>query len=186
MKDNKPTVLIVDDHEMIRENYADVFADNGFEVLSANDGVEALEKVDKNEVDLVFTGIIMPRMDGFQLLENLKMHTTTSGLPVLINSHLGREEDKEKMMELGADDFIVHGTVQPIEVVKKARWMLTPNKYLLRICKDELDFKQFKKDKQLSEDLKCQHCGGELALELKEKKDEYAAKVICPECKSYH
>ncbi|MFW5884736.1 MAG: response regulator [Patescibacteria group bacterium] len=185
-QEDKKTILLVDDHNEIRENYKEIFISYGFEVITAENGIEALEKIENNKVDAVFTGIIMPRMDGFQLLESLKKHTHTSGIPVAINSHLGREQDKKKMMEMGADDFIVYGTVPPVRVAERIKRMVEPNKFLLKIIKEEADFKKFIEEKDLSSQMTCPDCGGDLALELKEKeKDVYEAKVVCLECKSY-
>ncbi|MFO7807637.1 MAG: response regulator [Candidatus Moraniibacteriota bacterium] len=183
----KNTILIVDDHDLIRENYEEIFTNSGFEVVSAKDGVEALGKIDNNNIDVIFTGIIMPRMDGFQLLENLKKHTATSGIPVAVNSHLGREEDKDKMMELGADDFLVRDTVPPVKVVERINMLLENKRFILNIDKKSPDFDEFIGDRNFSESLTCPNCGGRLALELLEREaDFFETRVICLECKNYY
>ena len=65
-------ILLVDDDETIRGMYDDIFKKEGFEVFEAIDGVDGLDKATKNIPDVIFTGIVMPTMDGFQLMEALK------------------------------------------------------------------------------------------------------------------
>lgn len=84
-------ILLVDDDEMIRGIYSEVFRNNGFEVEEARDGLEGLEKARSIIPDIIFTGIIMPKMEGFDLMEALKKNVATSQIPVFISSHLGRE-----------------------------------------------------------------------------------------------
>jgi len=90
-------ILIIDDDNEVRKQYVDLFRKNDFEVLEAKDGVEGLNIVKAEEgIDVIFTGIIMPRMDGFKLISILKEDKMTANIPVVVNSHLGKEEDKEK------------------------------------------------------------------------------------------
>jgi uncharacterized protein with PIN domain len=88
------------------------------------------------------------------------------------------------MMEIGADDFIVYGTVPPIRVAERLKQVITPNKFLLKIAKNEGDFEKFIKEKEINPQMTCPDCGGDLALELKEKeKSTYEASVVCLDCK---
>src|SRR5665647_2104757 len=107
MENKKLKILIIDDDTETRNMYVEVFKKNDFEVEEAVDGMDGLEKTLKNIPDIVFSGIVMPRMDGFDLINSLKKNPATSQVPVVISSHLGKAEDEEKARGLGAKDFIV-------------------------------------------------------------------------------
>ena len=185
MIENKPiTILLVDDDEEIRSMYADIFKNKGFKVLEANDGVEGLDIATKEQkIDLIFTGIIMPRMDGFQLIQSLKEYTETAEIPVVVNSHLGREEDRKKMLELGAKDFIIQGVTSPNDVLMRIVQVIGQGEYLIAIDPLELDGMKFIEDNKLSANFKCPQCARALAFKLKYHKDNsFRAWVVCPNC----
>ena len=106
-------ILFVDDSSIMR-----LFARmstrsiQGISVTEAQDGVEAVEKIEKETFDLIITDINMPKMDGLQLIR----HVRTMGLkfPIIILTTLGEEKDVERGMELGADDYMT----KPITVHK--------------------------------------------------------------------
>jgi len=182
----KLKVLLVDDDEMIRGMYATVFRNEDFEVSEARDGSEGLNKAIKENPDIVFTGIVMPTMDGFQLMEMLSKNVVTSKIPVFISSHLGREEDQRKAKELGAKDFFVRGMYTPNEVVSKIKAMLdASSEYRLKFDPKELDAQNLFIDMHIDKEAKCQKCGKELILLLRANganKQEFQASFICPEC----
>jgi len=178
-------ILLVDDDETIRGMYDDIFKKEGFEVFEAIDGVDGLDKATKNIPDVIFTGIVMPTMDGFQLMEALKKNVVTSNIPVVISSHLGREEDQKKARELGAKEFFVRGLYTPHEIIDKIRALFKADEYKLKFNVVEVDAKKIISDMQFSENFKCSKCGSELILSMKPvgaKKNEFVAKFICPEC----
>lgn len=184
--DKKIKILLVDDDEAIRTNYAEVFRQNGYEVTEAVDGLDGLEKATEAIPDVIFTGIIMPRMDGFALKEALAKNVATSDIPVLMSSHMGREEDRRRAVEMGIRDFIVSGMVPPKEVVERVK-MLTGSgdrEYGLRFDPTELDAPELAADFELN-DFRCSKCGGEMRLTLKISdigKHEFKARFICPNC----
>lgn len=118
-------ILVVDDDFKQRDLYVDLFREKGFEVISARDGLEALEIALKDKPDLVFTGIIMPRMDGFELIHNLRNNVATALTPVIMFSHLGREEDRKRANSLSHVEFMVKGYDEPVEILKKAQELLS-------------------------------------------------------------
>lgn len=118
-KQDPKLILIVDDDEDSRHFYREVFKKAGFSVLVAADGLEGLDVAMRERPDLIFTGIIMPRMDGFELIKNLRTNVGTTDIPVIMFSHLGREEDKRRAQDLGVRDFIVKSIVPPNEVVSR-------------------------------------------------------------------
>ena len=185
MEEKKTKILIVDDDENVRNLYSDVFREKGFEVIQAIDGVDGLDKATKNVPDLVFTGIIMPRMDGFSLIEALKKNVSTSEIPVMVSSHLGREEDKRRAEKLGAKDFIMLGYYTPYEVVEKVRLLFSSHEYELRVISNDLGARKLAEDMKIKDGLRCNKCDGELILSLKladVKNRTFSAKLVCLRC----
>jgi len=183
--DKKYKILIVDDDEPTRTMYAEVFHKKGFEVAEAKDGVDGMDKATKDVPDVIFTGIIMPRMDGFGLMEALKKNVATSDIPVVISSHMGREEDQKRAQEMGAKDFITRDFNTPNQVVERISAIFNSKAYRIKISSSELDAPQLSKDMHLKENLKCAACGGELVLELKPsdvKNNVFFAKFTCAQC----
>lgn len=124
-------ILLVDDDLDTRSMYAEVFRMSGFEVREANDGVEGMEKASEIVPDVVLSGIIMPRMDGFQFVEALKKNISTANVPVLFISHLGRQEDEVKAREIGVKDFIVRDMTTPVEVVTRIKAAVSSTDYVI-------------------------------------------------------
>jgi PleD family two-component response regulator len=185
MSDKKFKILIVDDDGDIRSMYAQVFKKNGFEVEEAVDGLNGLDRASKNIPDIIFTGIIMPRMDGFDFMNSLKKNVATSKIPIIISSHIGREEDRKKAMEMGAKDFIVKTMNTPNEIVERVKRMLNPNVYKLKISETELDGKRLIGDLGLGNELKCKSCGEGLLFSVEKinSNDKYfRTEIVCPKC----
>lgn len=120
--------MVVDDDASQRDLYIDIFKTQGLEVFSASDGLEGLDVALKEKPDLVFTGIIMPRMDGFEFVRNLRANVVTAKVPVLMFSHLGREEDREKAKKLTDVTFLVKGLDRPKDISKKVEELLGSSK----------------------------------------------------------
>ena len=96
-------VLVVDDEERILNFLRSKLRASGYEVLTASNGVEALEQAQAQEPDLVVLDLIMPKMDGFETLKELR---SFSAVPVIILSARGADADKIKGFGLGADDYL--------------------------------------------------------------------------------
>lgn len=105
----KRRIMVVDDSPLTRELLSSLLEAVGFEIINANDGVEALDRLGREAVDLVVTDLEMPRMDGLELTRRLKSHPTLSSLPVVIVTTRGSEADKKRGMEAGADGYVTKG-----------------------------------------------------------------------------
>jgi twitching motility two-component system response regulator PilH len=103
----KKLVVLADDSPLIHRHTVPILEDEGYEVISANDGAEALEIIRARRPDLVITDVEMPRMDGYALCKALKSDDDTAHLPVLLCSSLGESADLEKGFDAGADDYLV-------------------------------------------------------------------------------
>ena len=100
-----PRILIVDDEEKIRSLIAKYAAHEGFETEQACDGMEAVEKCEKNNYDLTIMDIMMPNLDGFSAVKEIKK--TRPNMPFIMLSALGEEYDKVHGFDLGIDDYVV-------------------------------------------------------------------------------
>jgi two-component system KDP operon response regulator KdpE len=96
-------ILIVDDDERIVNFLRSKLKASGYEVLTANNGIEALEQAQAQEPELIVLDLLMPRMDGFETLKELR---SFSAVPVIILSAKGADVDKIKGLGLGADDYL--------------------------------------------------------------------------------
>ncbi len=175
-------ILIADENSEIRSTNAELFRSKNYEVLEAEDGVEALALLNNEaRIDIVLTSIDMPRMDGFELVKNIKEQEKK--IPIVVYSHLGNEEDRERMEDLRADDFVVQGVDSPAELVKKVAALVKQGEYLLKVNPIELDGPKMIDDFNFPGNFKCKNCSAELGLKVKfNLEQEMKAKVVCPEC----
>ncbi|MDF2558347.1 MAG: heme response regulator HssR [Bacillales bacterium] len=98
-------ILVVEDNESVQKLMNAYLKREGYQVLLANDGVEALAILDHEQIDLLISDIMMPRMDGYSLTENLR--STGFDMPILMITAKDRIEDKKKGFRLGTDDYMV-------------------------------------------------------------------------------
>ncbi|HEY98169.1 MAG TPA: response regulator transcription factor [Dehalococcoidia bacterium] len=100
---DKKRILVVDDDTAILRLLSTNLKARGYEVLTATDGEEALETVQKEYIDLIILDIMMPKVDGVQVCRHIR---EWSDIPIIILSARGDENDKVKCLELGADDYL--------------------------------------------------------------------------------
>ena len=99
-------ILVVDDIPLNRKLEKTYLESAGYQVTLANDGVEALQRVDEDNPDLILLDVMMPKMNGFQVCRRLKHTEDTRFIPIIMVTALNEIEDKVKGIEAGADDFI--------------------------------------------------------------------------------
>lgn len=114
-------ILIIEDDVFLNELMAKKLLEEGFDVLKAANGEEGLEQARQENPDLILLDLILPGMDGFEILEKLKEDQETSPIPVIILSNLGQREDIERGFDLGADDYLIKAHFTPDEIVERAR-----------------------------------------------------------------
>ncbi len=185
----KYKILLVDDNKSIRSRYKNIFLNNGFDVIEADNGLEGANKALEENINLIMTGIIMPKMDGFDLIRQLRENIKTSNIPVIMISHIGRKEDQVKASEMGIKDFFQEGFITPLEIVRLVRFRLGDNKinkkYAIDINEGKMDTQKLIEDFSLEPSLKCgKHPHEKLVLLMSvdsENPGYFKAKFVCPQ-----
>lgn len=124
MADAKVKVLIVDDDAFLSGIYATKLELEGFEVASARDGEEGLKAALKEKPALILLDVLMPKLDGFEVLKRLKADPETKAVPVIMLTNLGQKEDIEKGLADGAADYLIKAHFVPAEAVEKIKKVL--------------------------------------------------------------
>ena len=121
VKPKGTSVLIVEDDEFLREVIAQKLIKEGFVVQSVTDADNAFELIKKKVPQIILLDLILPGMDGFEILAQLKKNPSTEAIPVIVLSNLGQKEDVERAMSAGAIDYLVKANFTPGEIVQKIR-----------------------------------------------------------------
>ena len=100
-------ILIVDDKLEVVELVKATLEGEDYQTISASDGKEALEKIGKEKPDLVLLDIVMPKMNGFEVLTEVKKDPKTKEIPIIMLTAKGQKLDKDKGRRLGAEDYII-------------------------------------------------------------------------------
>ncbi|MCS6893260.1 MAG: type II/IV secretion system protein [Deltaproteobacteria bacterium] len=105
-KNVKPAVLLVEDNEETLWILTKILEDRYFNVLTARDGIEALEIITSTSLDLIISDIMMPRMSGIELIKRVRTSLGLKQIPILMLTAVDTDENELKSLELGADDFV--------------------------------------------------------------------------------
>ncbi len=114
-------ILIIEDDKFLRELIVKKLTKEGYDVSEALDGEEGVKKVKEEKPDLVLLDLILPGIDGFEVLARIKEDPALASIPVIILSNLGQKEDVERGLELGAVDYLIKAHFTPGEIVEKVR-----------------------------------------------------------------
>jgi DNA-binding response OmpR family regulator len=115
-------ILIAEDERPMAKAMALKLTRAGFDVTTVSDGNEALSEITNNSFDLVITDLMMPKIDGFKLLE--LMNEQGIVVPVIVTSNLSQEEDAEKIKELGAKEYFIKSNTPIIQIVDHVKKIL--------------------------------------------------------------
>lgn len=118
-----PTVLVVDDDPVILKLLTVNFEMEGFSVLSAADGTEALSTTRAERPDIVVSDIMMPRMSGLDVVRELKADPATKAVPVILLSAKAQASDIREGLDAGADDYITK-PFEPLDLVDRVNALL--------------------------------------------------------------
>ena len=113
--------MIVEDDSFVLGIYQTKVSQEGDQVIKARDGAEALEKLEKEKPDLILLDIIMPRMDGLEVLKKLKSRSDFKNIPVILLTNLSQKEEINFGLGLGANDYLIKSHFTPTEVLEKIK-----------------------------------------------------------------
>ncbi|MBL8987901.1 MAG: type II/IV secretion system protein, partial [Gemmatimonadetes bacterium] len=99
-------VLLVDDEDQLRRAMRDLLERQGYTILEARDGAEALAEVDRGNPDVMILDLNLPGVDGYTVLSQIRSREVTRNLPVIVLTAKGDEDNEVRVLELGADDFL--------------------------------------------------------------------------------
>jgi DNA-binding response OmpR family regulator len=123
----KGKVLVVDDEVNITQILEFSIGAEGFDVMTAQNGEEAIEKARREQPDLIILDIMMPKIDGYEACRILKANPLTKNIPVVLLTAKGRDIDKRLGMEVGATDYIVK-PFSPNKLIERINQLLSCNK----------------------------------------------------------
>jgi DNA-binding response OmpR family regulator len=121
---NKTKIVLVEDDEVLGKVMYEELIAGGFDVSRAMDGEAGLALINEKKPDLVLLDLLMPKMDGFTVLEKVKQSPVTRNIPVIILSMLNNDEDLKRGMKLGADDYLVKSQHAIGEIIEKVNAFL--------------------------------------------------------------
>lgn len=126
---NIKMVFVVEDDKFMRNLLINKLQKEGFQTEGIPSGEEALELMKTKTPNLILLDLILPNMDGFEVIQHLKSDPRLSNIPVLILSNLGEKKDIEKAEEIGVAGFLIKANFTPSEIIKKIHDLLN-KKYL--------------------------------------------------------
>ncbi len=162
---DKPVILIVDDHPENIELLEAYLVPQGYEIVKATNGEEALGKLSGNQIDLVLLDVLLPGMDGFEVTRRIRQDNTHRLLPIILVTILRETEDRVKGIEAGCDDFI-STPVDKVELLARVRSLLKVKAYndLKSNYRRELESEVTRRTEELKQAL------GNLQQEISERK----------------
>lgn len=122
-KEQPPVVLIVDDTASGREILREVLATEGYRIITAGEGAEALARIEEEPPDCILCDLVMPGMDGYELCQQVKGHERTRLIPFIVVTGLGDLEDKINAIDAGADDFVTK-PFNELEIMARVRSLI--------------------------------------------------------------
>lgn len=114
-------ILIMEDEEIMRDLLKKKLAQEGYEVFIGRDGAEGLEIAQKIQPDLILLDIIMPKMGGFEVMEEIKQIEQLKNIPIIVVSNSGQPVELDKAKKLGAKDWLIKTEFDPQEVTDKIK-----------------------------------------------------------------
>lgn len=121
---NMKKILLVEDDPFLLDIYKTKFQEEGFSVQVAEDGEKALKMVGEDMPDILLLDIVLPSMDGFEFLKEIKSNDKLKNIRIVLLSNLGQKNEVEKGVALGADKYLIKAHYTPSEVVKEIKKIL--------------------------------------------------------------
>jgi two-component system, OmpR family, alkaline phosphatase synthesis response regulator PhoP len=115
----KKKILLAEDNQFILRSFKHILSEQGYEVETVSDGTYVIAVVCEWKPDILLLDLILPNMNGFDILKELRSNKEYNSLPIIVATSLGQDEDKDKVMNLGATDYIIKSHITSKELVDK-------------------------------------------------------------------
>lgn len=123
-KNSQIKILLVEDDPFLLSMYTVKFELENFSVISAEDGEKGINLAKKEKPSIILLDIMLPKKDGFEVLEELKKDDVTKSIPVILLTNLSQKTEVSKGLALGADDYLIKAHFMPSEVVDKIKKLI--------------------------------------------------------------
>lgn len=134
---DKKKILIVEDDNFVAEVYLAKLSEMGYETVLAQNGEEGLAELKKGKVDLILLDILMPIMNGIEMLEEVKKNEEWKNIPVILLTNIGEKESIQKVREMGVKNYLIKSHFTPAEVIEKVESVFSENKENTNTQKNE-------------------------------------------------
>ncbi len=124
MTPKKKKILIIEDDKILDDIYAIKFEKEGYDIVETQSGIEGLNLAKTINPDVLLLDVILPEMDGFSILIELKKEKNIKKFPVILLTNLGQQGDIEKGKSLGATDYLTKSNTTPAEVIERVKKIL--------------------------------------------------------------
>ncbi len=128
MDSKKEKILIIEDDFFIRELYNRQFVKDGYTVVTAEDGPDGLIKASQENPDLILLDIMLPKLNGLDLLRTLKSKPETKPIPVILLTNLGQESVIKEGFEYGAESYLIKSAYTPSQIIEEIKNFLAQRK----------------------------------------------------------
>lgn len=118
-------IIIIEPNNAIREEYRELFGAEGFEVHTAADGKVGLDLIWREEPQCILLEVLVPKVDGFEVMRQVRSRAQTSGIPVVLFTELGHEDDLARARHLGAHEYCIKAHHTPRDVVEKVKKIIS-------------------------------------------------------------
>jgi DNA-binding response OmpR family regulator len=190
----KAKILIIEDEASFRCFYRDMLEAAGYDILEAEDGEAGWALAKSEKPDLILLDLVLPKLGGFEILRSVRGYSETKGIPVIIMSALGRQEDIWEGFSLGANEYLQKGLFSSRRVLAEVRSAIERAErkadaaYKLAIGEARTGAERLKADTGMMELFSCPHCEGELLLALnpdltRTDRHWFSSYFICSKCK---
>lgn len=114
-------VLIIEDDKILADMYTVKLKKEGYDVIETQSGLEGLNLAREEHPDAILLDVILPQMDGFSILADLKKDASFKATPIILLTNLGQQGDIQKGKDLGAADYLTKSNTTPAEVIERVK-----------------------------------------------------------------
>lgn len=198
MAAKKGKLAIIEDEAAFRNIFKDLLVSDGYNVLTAEDGESGWLLVRTEMPDLVLLDLALPRLHGFEVLQNIRADAATKDMPVVILTVVGEQDNVKKGLKLGATDYLVKGFYTPREILAKINEILSKStdsvetskikSYKISVKERKLDATRLEHDMGFSVLFSCPVCSESIIQELivdttRKEGHWFISHFVCPSCK---